>query len=197
VADYRLPFDDTEWQLWNGNWDDPVAGHIDDPYPLFGQPYSYDFGHKNDATGREIRAARAGTLLHVRNDLTEDVSGWTDEEIATWLAANNPGMHKFELGTGSHVFIKHPDGSVASYCHFLPGQNFFDENDLGQQIPRGTVIGLAGETGNTSGPHLHFEVREFWNYFDDLGPQLPVHFEDQNHTCWRPCVGDLLASNNA
>jgi hypothetical protein len=131
VADYRLPFDaDTGWQLWNGNWDDPVAGHVDDPFPTINQAFAFDFGHKNNANGRKIRVARAGTLLVVRNDLTENVSKWTDDDFAAALAAN-PGLTKRELGTGSHVFIKHADDSVASYCHFLAGQNFFDDDDLG------------------------------------------------------------------
>jgi hypothetical protein len=43
----------------------------------------------------------------------------------------------------------------------------------------------------------NFEVRTFWNGYTDLGPTIPVKFEDANHECWRPRVGDLLHSNNS
>jgi murein DD-endopeptidase MepM/ murein hydrolase activator NlpD len=175
---YRLPFNfDTEWQLWNGNWDDPIHGHA------------------NNATGRNIRAARHGIVIMVRNDLTENTWGWTESQVEQYLRAH-PRLTRQALGCGSHVFIRHPeDNTVAAYCHLKAGQTFVTHQN--QPIEQGAVIGLADNTGNSSGPHVHFEVRLYWNSYTDLGPTLAVNFEDKNHQCWRPRVGDVLASTNA
>jgi murein DD-endopeptidase MepM/ murein hydrolase activator NlpD len=195
MSDYRLPFDsDTGWQLWNGNWDDPIAGHTDDPFPVASQAYAFDFGHKDGASGKNIRAARAGTVVNFRNDITENTSDWSDKQVSDFLAAH-PGLTPEALGGGSKVLIRHADNSVAAYCHLMPNQTFVTQ--VGQPITQGQVIGLADNTGRAFGPHLHFDVRLFWNDFKDLGPTLKVHFEDKNHKCWRPRVGDVLSSNNS
>jgi len=40
------------------------------------------------------------------------------------------------------------------------------------------------------------DVRKYWNSPTDLGPILPIKFQDKYHLCWRPKVGDTPASNN-
>jgi murein DD-endopeptidase MepM/ murein hydrolase activator NlpD len=55
---------------------------------------------------------------------------------------------------GRVIIIKHTGGYSTVYAHN-------DRNDVkkGQFVEKGQVIGRVGETGNASGPHLHFEVR--------------------------------------
>jgi hypothetical protein len=68
-----------------------------------------------------------------------------------------------------------------------------------QWIPQGKMIGKSGNTGNSSDPHLHFDLRAYWNSgypTNDMGPTIPVIFEDKNHVGWRAKVGDELHSNN-
>ncbi len=194
MANYRLPFDfDTGWQVSNGNWDDPVAGHGDTPLPKESQAYASDFVHTNGAEGRNIRAVKDGTVLLVRNDLTENTWDWTDEQVTQYLASH-PGLTPQALGCGSHVLVKHQDNSVAAYLHLKANQSFVTHK--GQLIQQGDIVGLADKTGHASTYHLHFEVRHYWNSYADIGQTLPIKFEDKNHECWRPRVGDVLASNN-
>ncbi|WP_147304707.1 M23 family metallopeptidase [Thermasporomyces composti] len=54
---------------------------------------------------------------------------------------------------GNKIAIRHPDGTVTWYCH-LSGY----ERRSGY-VAAGTTIGYVGSTGNSSGPHLHLEVR--------------------------------------
>lgn len=63
---------------------------------------------------------------------------------------NNLGNRSY----GLYVTIRHPDGSLSYYAH-LSGANVRP----GQTVTAGTVIGASGSSGNSSGPHLHFEVR--------------------------------------
>jgi len=60
----------------------------------------------------------------------------------------------FESGAGNIVKIKHDDGTVTTYMHF--SELLVNKGD---RIESGTVIGLIGSTGHSTGPHLHFEYR--------------------------------------
>ena len=55
---------------------------------------------------------------------------------------------------GNYVILDHGSGLFTAYYHL---QKLFVEQ--GDTVSQGQVIGLAGHTGNTTGPHLHFEVR--------------------------------------
>ena len=60
---------------------------------------------------------------------------------------------------GMYVTLLHGDGRVTLYAH-LDDRISPPQVQKGQIIDQGTVVGTIGMTGITSGPHLHFEVRE-------------------------------------
>jgi hypothetical protein len=57
-------------------------------------------------------------------------------------------------GYGNHVRVQHPNGFLTIYAHLQQVQV-----KTGDQLAAGAVIGLLGNTGFSSGPHLHFELR--------------------------------------
>ena len=57
-------------------------------------------------------------------------------------------------GYGNLVEIEHPNGIVSRYAHL--SQVLVTQ---GQQVAAGSVIGLVGSTGRSTGPHLHYETR--------------------------------------
>ena len=59
-------------------------------------------------------------------------------------------------GYGNCVYIKHPDGYVTIYEHL---QNNIVVK-VGQNVKKGQLIGYSGTTGNSTGYHLHFEIRD-------------------------------------
>lgn len=72
-----------------------------------------------------------------------------------WAAAAGTIIHAGWLGGyGNLVVVDHGNGLATAYAHasvILVG--------VGQQVAQGETVSLVGSTGNSSGPHLHFEVR--------------------------------------
>lgn len=59
-------------------------------------------------------------------------------------------------GLGNHVEIEHRDGMVTRYGHMVNGSVAVA---VGDYVMAGTPLGLVGSSGNSDGPHLHFELR--------------------------------------
>lgn len=57
---------------------------------------------------------------------------------------------------GEYIVINHHDGTMTLYAHMLSGSRRVSVN---QSVSQGQVIGTVGSTGNSTGTHLHFEVR--------------------------------------
>jgi murein DD-endopeptidase MepM/ murein hydrolase activator NlpD len=57
-------------------------------------------------------------------------------------------------GYGFLVIVDHGDGSRAYYSHLKGAWA-----DVGDWLPRGGLVGEVGSTGNSTGPHVHFEIR--------------------------------------
>lgn len=93
-------------------------------------------------------------------------------DIGTPVMATGDGVVKAigrQSGYGIRVEIEHPAaGYTTLYAHLsraVPGLK------VGQQVKRGQLIAYSGNTGRTSGPHVHYEVR------DREGSSLnPVYF---------------------
>ncbi|MEK1904792.1 MAG: M23 family metallopeptidase [Pseudomonas sp.] len=84
--------------------------------------------------GTPIVAARGGTVVKVENHQ----SG----------RGNNP--------SGNFVRILHDDGTMGVYLHLTRGSVRVQE---GQHVAEGDALALSGNTGNSTGPHLHFVVQ--------------------------------------
>jgi murein DD-endopeptidase MepM/ murein hydrolase activator NlpD len=67
-------------------------------------------------------------------------------------------------GYGNLVVVDHGGGLSTAYAH-----NSSFATSVGQPVAAGQVIAYAGSTGNSSGPHVHFEVRVNGNAVDPLG----------------------------
>ena len=73
--------------------------------------------------------------------------------VTSTALRNSKGKYR---SYGEYVVINHHDGTMTLYAHMLSGSRTVSVN---QQVSQGQVIGKVGSTGNSTGPHLHFEVR--------------------------------------
>ncbi|MEU3063398.1 M23 family metallopeptidase [Streptomyces subrutilus] len=90
-------------------------------------------------------------------------------------AAEGTSVHAVGAGTvveagwggayGNNVVIKHNDGTYTQYGHMLSLSV-----SVGDKVTAGQQIGRSGSTGNSSGPHLHFEARTGGQYGSDIDP---------------------------
>ncbi len=85
-------------------------------------------------TGQDF-AAPTGTPIHV-------------------VGAGTVVFAQWDGAYGRKIIVRHGDGTETWYCHMSAF-----EAKLGDTVQANDVIGLVGATGNTTGPHLHFEVR--------------------------------------
>jgi len=106
--------------------------------------------------GTPVLAARAGTVIYT--------------EANQVYGAQVPDM----LTKANEVRIRHIDGTVAIYAHLSHGGVYVYP---GQRVEAGQQIGLAGSTGYSSGPHLHFAVQTVRRNGDRLDTiSLPFQF---------------------
>lgn len=78
---------------------------------------------------------------------------------------------------GNYIIIRHPNGMFSLYAHLKR-----TGVKQGDKVGEGEQIALSGNTGNSTGDHLHFEIREGRGYGSDVNPvsffggkQVAVH----------------------
>jgi len=76
------------------------------------------------------------------------------------------------FGYGNYIVIRHAFGFSTCYSH--QSKNFVK---VGQKVKAGEVIGLTGQTGRATTPHLHFEIRFCGRTIDPS-----IFFDHANHT---------------
>ena len=99
-------------------------------------------------TGVDLASPR-GTPIYAAGDGVVEKAGWTS-------------------GYGNYTMIRHVNGYETGYGH---------QSKLlvkpGDKVRQGQLIGLVGSTGNSTGNHLHFEIKINGNFVDPLSVKLP------------------------
>jgi murein DD-endopeptidase MepM/ murein hydrolase activator NlpD len=120
------------------------------------------FGYRIDPVYKTVKlhagldfAAPQGTPIYATADGTVKVAGYSDG------------------GYGNHVVINHGYGYETVYGHMVR-----IKTRNGRRVKRGEVIGYVGNTGKSTGPHCHYEVRKngqkldpVYFFYNDLSPQ--------------------------
>jgi murein DD-endopeptidase MepM/ murein hydrolase activator NlpD len=91
-------------------------------------------------TGSTVVAACEGTVIAVNNSCAHN-----------WGKSSSCGCGG---GYGNYVMIYHDGGKMTIYGHLT-----YAGVEVGDTVKTGQTIGVVGSTGNSTGPHLHFECR--------------------------------------
>ena len=144
-----------------------VSQGFDGGYTHNGQSrYAVDFPVKE---GNSTVAAKGGIVWAVKQD--------SNTGCGTSACANQ----------ANYVIIDHGDATFATYAHLqLNGAKV----KVGDQVCKGDPVGLTGNTGYSTGPHLHFEVGDLF------AMSLPLSFSELNSTSGKPVAGPSFVSNN-
>ena len=119
----------------------PVEGNVSSNYGKRENPIS---GINEFHAGIDISTTN-GNPVRATADGIASFSGWSG-------------------GSGNLVVLEHGHGFSTFYAH-----NKKNTVKVGQNVKRGDVIGYAGSTGNSTGPHVHYEVWKDGKYVNPIG----------------------------
>ena len=128
--------------------------------------WSFDFAMP---WGTPVIAARGGTVVEV-----------IDEHVASGTAPTY-------YDKANRVTVLHADGTLGMYAHLRHDAAV----ELGERVKTGDLLGLSGDTGFSTGPHLHFMV---WKRQADLSmTSVPIRFHDGTRGGMLPARGVAYA----
>ncbi|RCX17208.1 peptidase M23-like protein [Anaerobacterium chartisolvens] len=170
---YSLPFKES-WAVVNGGVDKKSSHSWDIPT----QRYAYDFlmldesgkscvsdGNKASdyyCYGKDVLAPADGEVI-------EAVCGYPDSLI---LGNGRADCSARDI-RGNHILIRHSQREYSLLAHLQPGSIGAKIGDI---VKRGQVIARCGNSGNSSEPHLHFQLQDGPSFFSSAG--LPIEFEN-------------------
>lgn len=134
-------------------WQMPVGGIITATFPTYPDGSPHSGFDIAGNDGKKIRSSGEGTVIYVGTDISS--------------------------GYGNHVIVQMKNGTQHWFAHMKTTPYV----SVGQTVNQSTILGIVGSTGNSSGPHVHWEIR------------IPPYAYD--NTCWvnpspRHKVGDTV-----
>ncbi|MCK5325165.1 MAG: M23 family metallopeptidase [Woeseiaceae bacterium] len=127
------------------------------------EAYAIDFDMRE---GTPVHAARAGVVARVEE--SHSIGCWRD------------GCGRY----ANYIVILHNDGTTGEYYHLRHEGALVN---VGDSVARGQKIGLSGNTGHTTMPHLHFAVYRATEWGNTQS--IPVRFQSADGTVKRARAG--------
>jgi len=162
-------------------WDDPISGHRD----AWSQEFAIDLvqldsnmkveiqNKPNELSacyGKEAIAIAEGEVVECHDQYPENPTAGvlsTREQIIK--LAHEHGFNP--VGAGNYIILKHENEEYSFYAHFIPGSLQVKKGD---GVKQGQALGKMGNSGNSEGPHLHFQLMDGPSFLTGRG--LPCEF---------------------
>ncbi len=187
-TDLILPFNGT-WMVSNGGRDSSTNSHNRpaEQGPQ-NQLYAYDFRNEHtgsgekledyDVFGKEVLSPGDGTVIQVINGAIDVLPGERDRSV----------------GVGNAIIIDHKNGEYSLLCHFKYNSI---KVQVGDKVTQGEVIGLCGNTGNTTQPHIHFNLQDgpLMHKSNGLPAQFrKINVDDEIKENYEPIKGESVSN---
>lgn len=167
AVDFRLPFEGLWFVFWGGDSeiDNYHVAARDQRHALDLVVWKDGGTHRGDGTanedywayGQNVIAPAAGTVVTVVDGIAENIP-----QVGSDPA--NPA--------GNHVVIQVAEGEYVLLAHMRPGSVTVAEGDA---VESGQQIGLVGNSGNSTEPHIHIHLQD-QPAFDSNATGLPLEF---------------------
>lgn len=176
---YMMPIQDEWFVFWGG-----ANQFINYHYEIEEQRYAYDLviikngqSFRNTPTSnddfyafnKEVVAPCDGRVVQVVNSIVDNELGSTN--------VSNP--------EGNYVIIQHANNEYSLIAHFKQNSIVVKE---GQMIKQSQLVGYCGNSGNSSEPHIHFQVMNSPNHHNAKSIRIRFHGD------YEPIQGDFVTS---
>lgn len=134
-------------------------------------PVPYSDRYISSVYGMRTNPVTGVYKLHSGVDISCGGSGGKTGPFTKKIVAAKAGTVSYAgwvSGYGNTVMITHTDGYLTLYAH-----NYTINVSVGQQVSQGQQIAIMGTTGNSTGAHCHFEIRNgMWGTTMDPAPYI-------------------------
>lgn len=175
---YRLPFSKTWYVEFGG-----ITKKDSHSYDIINQRYAYDFEIRNDNLPYHDDYKECDNYYSYLEDIIAPCDGFVVDVVDlyddTKILNNRPVVCDCESPYGNYIIIKHKYNEYSVICHVKRGSFLVK---IGDMVKTGDVLGKVGNSGNTMGPHIHFQVQNGLT-FDSTGIKITfknVCFKEKN-----------------
>lgn len=138
-----------------------------------GEPTSIDvrsnFGLRTHPVTGEPESEHKGIDISGELGVTNVISSKDGVIVSVTNNCQDGGDQSCGGGFGNHIIVQHIDNSFTVYAHLASGSVTIN---IGDSVKQGQVIGKVGNSGRSTGPHLHFEIRMGGNNSDNVQDPL-------------------------
>jgi hypothetical protein len=171
---YTLPFEG-EWTIVNGCFTKEFSHSWDIPT----QRYAYDFiimdergkSYQGDCKKVDSYYCYGKVILSPADGVVEEVANESEDSL---IIGKGKLFSRAKHIAGNYIVIKHNENEYSTLAHLKKDSILVK---VGDKVHRGQKIATCGNTGNSSEPHLHFQIQDGAGFYQSAG--LPIKFTNR------------------
>ena len=169
---YILPFIGTWYVEYGG-----TKKSNSHSWDIISQRYAYDFEIRKNNLPYHNDAQKNKNYYSYLQEIIAPYDGWVinlvNDYKNTHITPDRKIICDVDDPKGNYIVLKHPNGEYSTICHF---EKDSFKVKLGDTVKQGEILGLVGNSGNTQGPHIHFQLQQGPNPDTDKG--IPISFKN-------------------
>lgn len=169
---YILPFTGI-WYVEHGGWRQENSHSWD----IIPQRYAYDFEIRKNNLPYHDDYKKETNYYSYLEDVICPCDGFVVDLKSnyenTLIYENRPTRCDIDDPRGNYITIKHKNGEYSTICHLLKNSITVKIGDI---VEEGDILGKVGNSGNTEGPHIHFQVQSGPDF--NTSPGVKITFKN-------------------